>query len=326
MLLSVTVVYMSVKKPSSTSSNSKFLWILLIALMPFLPACSVLDIINTTAKIYRVDTASDLSFGQHPRDNFDIYLPRKTTAATTPVVVFFYGGSWNSGSKEDYQFVGRRLAAQGYIVAIPNYRLYPEVAYPEFLVDSAAAVAAIKDELTKPAYQLYRPSSQIVLMGHSAGAYNAAMLAMDDRWLGQHQLDRQTLIAGFVGLAGPYDLYPINVEDVKPVFFHPNYPPNSNPVDFLDGFTTPTLILAPESDHLVSIEKNSFRLAKELTDRGTTNRLVQVKGTDHVTMIGVMSPLLFFKGSVIEPINQFISNLDWLVGEGKSKMATANTP
>ena len=277
--------------------------------MPFLPACSVLDIINTTAKIYRVDKTPDLTFGQHPRDNFDIYLPRKATAEVTPVVVFFYGGSWNSGSKEDYQFVGRRLAAQGYIVAIPNYRLYPEVSYPEFLLDSAAAVAAVSHELKQSTYQAYNPSAQMILMGHSAGAYNAAMLSMDDRWLAEHQLDRQSLIAGFVGLAGPYDLYPIDVEDVKPVFFHPNYPPNSNPVDFLDDYNIPTLILAPESDHLVSIEKNSIRLADELAARGTSHQLVQVKGTDHVTMIGVMSPLLFFKGSVVAPINEFIEQL-----------------
>lgn len=288
-------------------SNPRSIWLLLLIIMPFLPACSALDIVNATSKLHWVKTKKDITFGEHTRDAFDVYLPRKRQGDNTPVIVFFYGGSWNSGDKQEYQFVGRRLAAQGYIVAIPNYRLYPEVAYPEFLVDSAAAVAAIAAELKSTDYADYRPSQKLVLMGHSAGAYNAAMLAMDDRWLAPHGLDRQTLLAGLVGLAGPYDLYPIDVEDVKPVFFHPNYPADSNPVDFLDNFKTPTLILAPESDHLVSIERNSIRLSNELTARGIENQLVQVKGTDHVTMIGAMSPLLFFKGSVIDPINEFMS-------------------
>lgn len=279
--------------------------------MPLLPACSVFDVVNAASKIYRVDAERNLQYGEHERFGYDLYLPRVSNPDTTPVVVFFYGGSWNDGSRKEYEFVGRRLAAQGYIVAVPDYRLYPEVAYPDFLHDSAAAVAAVKKQLQGSRYQKYNPAEQLILMGHSAGAYNAAMLAMDARWLSEYQLDNHKVVGAFIGLAGPYDLYPIGIPNVQPVFFHPNYPENSNPVDFLEDYQTPTLIMAPETDELVSISQNSQRLANDLAAKGAPHQLVQVKGTDHITMIGAMSPLLFFKGNVIQPIKRFISDLSF---------------
>ena len=57
------------------------------------------------------------------------------------MVVFFYGGSWNHGERHDYRFVGEALAARGIVTVIPDYRLYPQVRYPDFLKDNAAAVA-----------------------------------------------------------------------------------------------------------------------------------------------------------------------------------------
>ncbi|AHK16322.1 alpha/beta hydrolase [Thalassolituus oleivorans] len=289
----------------------RFKQLIVIPVLTVLTACSPQGIVNGISKVYSADVVRDLPYGQLERQKYDLYLPSGNESdSPTPVIVFFYGGSWNSGEKSGYEFVARRLTAQGYIVAVPNYRLYPEVTYPDFLVDCAAAVKVIHDELQSAKYRALNPEQKLILMGHSAGAYNAAMLAMDDRWLSAEGLDRMDSLRGWVGLAGPYDLYPIVLEDVKPVFFYPNYPPNSNPIEFVESSDLPALILAPENDELISTERHSYSFSKALDKLNKPHTLVTVKGTGHTSLIGAFSPVLFFKGSTIEPINTFIKEIE----------------
>lgn len=276
-----------------------------------LGGCSALQVVNSVSKIYTAEVKENITFGQHSRLKYDLYLPDSANKEfdSTPVIVFFYGGSWNRGDKSEYEFVGRRLASMGYITAIPNYRLYPEVKYPDFLEDSAQSIAHLKKELGKAEYQQYQPSEQFILMGHSAGAYNAAMLALDPRWLTAADVNHETTVKGLIGLAGAYNIYPIKDTDVQPVFNHPNYPDKSQPIDYSKQKNAPTLILAPENDTLVSIERNSVALHNALAAAGNQSRIEQIEGTDHVTLVGTLSPLLFFKGSTTDPIEAFIQNL-----------------
>ena len=145
----------------------------------------------------------DLAFASGERGRLDLYAPKGTAAgAKLPVIVFFYGGSWSSGDKDGYGFVGRALAAQGFLVAVPDYRLVPEVRFPGFVEDGAAAVKWVRAN----AARYGGDPDRLVLAGHSAGAYNAAMLALDEKWLGA---DRAA-VKGFAGLAGPYDFLPFS--------------------------------------------------------------------------------------------------------------------
>ena len=277
----------------------------------FLGGCTALELVNSVSQVYWVEVKRDLVLPGPANLKYDLYLPSKAhaTLPNTPVVVFFYGGSWNRGHKSEYEFVGRRLAAMGYIVAIPNYRLYPEVRYPEFLEDGALAIAAVQTELSKPNYQALKPARQMVLMGHSAGAYNAAMLAMDERWLKAVNMNKTNTIKGFVGLAGAYNIYPINDPEVAPVFHHPNYPEQSQPINFASKPQAPSLILAPEADTLVSTARNSISLNATLKQYGNHSQLVTVPGTDHITLVGTLSPVLFFKGNSTRPLQRFIDDL-----------------
>ena len=122
-------------------------------------------------------------YGARPRQRIDVYRPRVGAHRPLPIIVFFYGGSWNSGKKSGYSFAGRALAARGFVVAIPDYRLVPEVHYPAFLEDSAAAVRWV----IRHSAELGGDPERIVIAGHSAGAYNGAMLSFDPRWLGTDQ-------------------------------------------------------------------------------------------------------------------------------------------
>jgi len=287
-----------------------------------LGGCSALQVVNSVSKIYGAEVQEDIAFGQHPKLKYDLYLPDSANEefTTTPVIVFFYGGSWNKGDKSEYEFVGRRLASMGYITAVPNYRLYPEVKYPDFLEDGAQSIAHLKTELSKAQYQQYKPSEEFIMMGHSAGAYNAAMLALDPRWLNAAGVEHKTSVKGLIGLAGAYNIYPIKDTDVQPVFNHPDYPEKSQPIDFSRKENAPSLILIPESDTLVSIERNSVALHKALADAGNESSIEQVEGTDHVTLVGTLSPLLFFKGSTSKPIESFVRKL-----HGSTETNTAST-
>jgi len=277
----------------------------------FLGGCSALGVINSVSKIYGVETKQNIAFDPHPKLQYDLYYPksRNTNLKETPVIVFFYGGSWNRGDKSEYEFVGRRLAAMGYIIAVPNYRLYPEVKYPEFLQDNIKAVKAIQTELKSNEYAPLKPAEQLIMMGHSAGAYNAAMLAFDPTWASQIESNKNTLIKGFIGMAGAYNIYPIKDTEVQPVFHHPNYPDESQPIQFTNQAQPPSLILSPETDTLVSIERNSETLHESLNKAGNSSTLKTIDGTDHVTLIATLSPLLFFKGSSTEPIRNFVNGL-----------------
>src|SRR5579859_3902132 len=115
-----------------------------------------------------VDVKHDLAYGPGRRAHFDLYIPRHSRPGA-PVAVFFYGGSWQSGNKGLYGFVGRSLASRGIIAVIPDYRLYPDVRYPAFLRDSALAVAFAKRHASDWGGDPHR----LFLIGHSAGAYNA---------------------------------------------------------------------------------------------------------------------------------------------------------
>ena len=114
--------------------------------------------------------AEGIAYGAGPRQRLDVYAPRGGCGQPRPVVMFFYGGSWNSGTRSGYAFVGRALAARGFVTVVPDYRLVPEVHYPAFVEDGAAAVRWVAANAAK-----YCGNGQsVVLMGHSAGAYIAA--------------------------------------------------------------------------------------------------------------------------------------------------------
>ncbi|MGT2427719.1 alpha/beta hydrolase [Cupriavidus basilensis] len=151
----------------------------LLSLLPVLPlvglgACSTSDVLNGLTQSRAYALTASVPYADGARGKLDIYAPREPACSgKAPVVVFFYGGTWNSGERADYAFVAAALAARGILTVIPDYRLYPEASYPDFLVDNARAVAWTRREIANYGGDPQR----LFVMGHSAGGYNAAMLA-----------------------------------------------------------------------------------------------------------------------------------------------------
>lgn len=240
-------------------------------------ACSPLKIFDTMVPKDNGSrqVAEAIPYGAGPRRTLDIYAPAPATdaAGLRPVVIFFYGGSWADGTRTNYSFVGRAFAAKGFVTVVPDYRLVPEVRYPGFVEDGAAAVRWVE----RHAAHYGGDRSRIVLIGHSAGAYIAAMLALDEQWLGA---DRAA-IRGFVGLAGPYDFAPFDVRASKDAFGKWPRPAETQPVTWASPGDPPSLLLVGDADQTVR-PRNSVSLVRKLSDAGVLVRIIHYPNLGHV--------------------------------------------
>ncbi len=235
--------------------------------------------------------ARDIAFGKEPRQQLDLYAPRRRDGRTRlPIIAFFYGGNWASGLRQGYGFVGRALAARGFLVAIPDYRLVPEVRFPAFVEDGAAAVEWI---VAHAAEQGGDPQS-IVLMGHSAGAHIAAMLALDPQWLGE----ARRAVRGLIGLAGPYDFLPLAGPVTRAAFGQARDLAATQPVKFAAPGAPPALLLHGGGDRTV-LPRNSRELARRLAAAGGDARLRIYPQLGHISILTALALPFRYRAPVL---------------------------
>ena len=199
-------------------------WLAALGLAPLLQACSPIRLINATVPSNTHTVLRGEAYGSAERQRMDVYLP-VDQAPDAPMAVFFYGGSWSSGERADYKFVGEALASRGIVTVIADYRLSPEVRYPVFLQDCALAVRWARDN----ARRLGASPSRLFVIGHSAGAYNAAMLALDARWLTEVNMEPGEL-AGWAVWPAPTTSCPSAFPRCSAPSTGPTRPANSQPL------------------------------------------------------------------------------------------------
>lgn len=244
----------------------------------------------------------DIAYGAGARRKLDVYRPATLTAdAKAPVVVFVYGGSWREGSKADYRFVADALTSRGIVTVIADYRVYPEVSYPDFIDDTAAAAAWTLREIGRYGGD----PTRVFMAGHSAGAYNAAMVAFDPRWLAPYGY-APSRFRGFIGLAGPYNFLPIQDEDVKPIFHWPGTPPDSQPIAHVAADSIPSLLIAARKDTFVYPTVNTEPMAAKLKSVGADVTVDLHDHVNHVTLIGAMARPLRFLAPVEQEFTDFV--------------------
>lgn len=279
------------------------LWFVLpLAALVLLVACAPTATLNLLATGGAGSVTEGLAYGPLARHKLDVYRP--TAAAPPggwPVVVFFYGGSWNRGERASYKFVGEALASRGVLTLVADYRLYPEVRYPDFLSDCALALAFGLQE----AGNLGGNPKRVFVMGHSAGGYNAAMLALDERWLKAAGHSTHEL-AGWVGLAGPYDFLPIKNPDARPVFFHPSYPAGSQAIDYARRDAPPGFLAAALNDDLVNPQRNTVGLATRLRTAGAPVTLKVYERVNHMTIAAALARPLRWLAPVLDDVSDFV--------------------
>jgi acetyl esterase/lipase len=224
---------------------------------------------------YRILT--DLAYGPEPRQALDLYVPDGLTAAA-PVLLFFYGGSWQSGSRAIYRAFGQAFAAQGIVTAVADYRLYPHVKYPAFIDDGARAFRFLREQVRTHGGDPER----IFVSGHSAGAYIAAMLAVNETYLGAVDL-APSAIRGVIGLAGPYDFLPIH-DPVLIDIFGGDRVMATQPIKHVGPGAPPMLLAHGTGDTTVGAG-NSRRFARRLTDAGNAVELIEYSGIGHLGIL-----------------------------------------
>ncbi|MCJ2031387.1 alpha/beta hydrolase [Methylobacterium sp. J-043] len=241
----------------------------------------------------------DAAYGTDPRQRLDVFVPTDPVTRA-PVLVFFYGGSWNSGSKDDYAFAAQALAAQGFVTVLPDYRLYPQVRFPDFLKDGAAAIAWVRDNI---AAQGGDPS-RIVLAGHSAGAYNAAMLGLDPEYLRQAGVDPR-VIRAVAGLSGPYDFLPFDQKTSIDVFGQAPDPEATQPVSFAGAHSPPTFLATGDKDTVVR-PRNTASLAERLRTARVPVQERVYEGLDHADTLLSLSVSFRRKAPVLAEMSAFL--------------------
>ncbi|MDR9861800.1 MULTISPECIES: alpha/beta hydrolase [Pseudomonas] len=267
-----------------------------------LSACSPVKVLNALTPGDTFERKAGIAYGADPRQQLDVYVPNQPLP-DAPVVVFFYGGSWNSGARQDYLFVGEALASRGIVAVVADYRLYPQVRYPLFLQDGAQAVAWTRAHIG----EFGGNPKRLYLMGHSSGAYNAAMLALDPQWLGEQGMSRKDL-GGWIGLAGPYDFLPIKNPEVRPVFFWPDSPPQSQPINHVSRGAPPALLIAANKDDLVNPTRNTGGLARKLRAVGVPVQDLYYSRPSHITLVATLSRPLRRLAPVLDQVVGFIEH------------------
>jgi acetyl esterase/lipase len=264
-------------------------------------ACSPVGTFNLVAgRDGGSESAADgVAFGAHPRQKLDVYAPAGG-ARPAPVVMFIYGGSWNSGARADYAFAGRALASRGYVTVVVDYRLVPEVLFPVFIEDNALALRWITDNIR----QYGGDPRRIAIVGHSAGAYNAVMLGLDRRFLRSAGVDSASVRA-VAGLSGPYDFLPFTSAAAEAAFSRWPKLPETQPVNAVRSDAPPLLLASGDADMLVSV-RNTRTLATRLRSVGASVEERIYPGVDHGGTLTPLSRLLRDRAPVLDDLVRFL--------------------
>jgi acetyl esterase/lipase len=272
---------------------------LLFLLVVLMVGCSRFKIaaVNAPVTFSNTKISRDISYGPEAYQKLDIYAP-PDGAQNLPIIVFFYGGRWAEGSKNDYGFVADTLAKKGFMVIIPDYDKYPKVRFPVFVEDGAKALAWVDDHI-----EPYGGNSKhIYLMGHSAGAHIASLVITDPHYL-KAEGKTPNIVCAFAGLAGPYDFTP-DEPDLINMFGPPQNYPKMQATSFITGHEPPMLLLRGDKDKSVAAY-NMVNLATQIHAKGGKVETKTYPGLDHIWIIGAFSWAGQDKAPIVDDVVNF---------------------
>jgi acetyl esterase/lipase len=277
-----------------------------LAFLAALQACSAPALLNGINRLLPGDpgarlAARGVAFGHQPRQRLDVWTPgRPRPGAGLPVVIFFYGGGWVAGARQDYGFAGSAFAGKGFVAVVPDYRLVPTVHFPTFVEDGALAVRWTRDH----AAEFGGDPRRITLAGHSAGAYNAAMLALDRHFLRDAGVDPKTIRAAAL-LAGPYDFYPFTEQRGRDAFAAWARPADTQPITFARSDAPPMWLAAGTADSVVE-PRNSIVLASRLRALGAPAELRLYRGKSHIDLAKALAKPFRATAPVLDDSSRFL--------------------
>lgn len=279
-----------------------------IAIMACLScACSPIKVLNSLVPENGYELVSAIEYGVNARQKLDIYLPKAANESTKlesaplkKVIIFYYGGNWDSGERADYKFAAEALVGHGYIVVIPDYRVYPEVLFPGFMADPVSVAKWVKTNIKK----YNGDANEVFLAGHSAGAHIAVMMAINPEYLADASL-KPNDFAGVIGLAGPYDFLPLKSDRLKIIFGPEAQQWKSQPINFVDGKNPPLLLAVGMKDDTVW-PRNTINLAKKIKEKRGLVEVHEFASYGHVDMVAKLAKPLRGNGELLKSVITFI--------------------
>lgn len=272
----------------------------LVAALGGLLLTACVPILNLAVPRAGYSIREDVAYGTDPRQKLDVYVPDKLTKPA-PVLLFFYGGSWQSGSKDVYRAFGQAFASKGIVTIVADYRLYPQVKYPAFLEDGAQAVRFVHEH----AADYGGDASRLFVSGHSAGAYIAVMLAVNDTYLKAVHVE-PSAIHGVIGIAGPYDFLPLYDPALIDIFGGARNMA-TQPIKYADHKVPPMLLAHGTADTTVGAG-NSRRMAARLENAGNDVTLKQYQGVSHLGIILSLAPGMRDNTTLYQDMLAFITS------------------
>ena len=269
-----------------------------ISLFLSLAACSPSGILNATITTSGYTVHHDIAYGANPRQTLDIYTPDRLTAPA-PVIVFFYGGSWQFGTKSDYLFLGQAFASRGFVTVIADYRLYPEVYFPAFVQDGAMAFHFAHEHIN----QYGGDPDHMFLAGHSAGAYIAMMLTVNDQYLREAHA-RKSWVRGTIGIAGPYDFLPLTDPKIIDIFSKQDSA-LTQPVNFIHAKHPPMFLAQGLADDTVGV-KNTQNITEKLEVLQSPVETHYYENVGHIGIILSLAQHFRSKAPLLDQITDFI--------------------
>ncbi|ODT67159.1 MAG: alpha/beta hydrolase [Pelagibacterium sp. SCN 63-23] len=262
-------------------------------------AVSIMDPFNVPAAMDSGTSkvGDGVAYADGPRHKLDVYAPEQRGAAA-PVVMFIYGGGWSRGNRGEYEFVGRALASRGFVTVIADYRLVPEVRYPAFIEDSARALRWVQDNIANYGGD----PNRVFLSGHSAGAYNAVMLALDPSFRQEYGVTIPILAVG--ALSGPYDFYPFEYFEVQEAFGQAPNPEGTQPINLITSDSPPMYLATGTSDPIVRMQ-NTERFADRLRAQGVWITTQYYQGFGHMEPVIAMGALWRWRMPVLDDMVAF---------------------
>jgi acetyl esterase/lipase len=269
-----------------------------------LSACTTLMLAaaNVPALFAHVKRTANIGYGPGARARLDVYQPSRPSAHALPVIIFWHGGGWIDGNKDFYRFAGAALAQLGYVTILPDYRVYPEVRFPAFLDDAARAVTWVQQH----AAQYGGDPHRIVLMGHSAGAHMAAMLALNSTYLQRAGANTHDII-GLIGLSGPYRLAP-NTPVLNEIFSAPYTAKDWQVIGYVTSSAPPALLVHGGGDTLVW-PSNTIDLAAALSAQGVHVETRIYPGRSHADTVAALSVPARSRAPVLQDVADFMKQL-----------------
>lgn len=234
----------------------------------------------TPRKGYSVQ--ENVAYGLRARHRLDLFRTQ-TPREHRPLIVFVHGGAWMHGDKKDYRFIGEAFAKEGFDVAVINYHLAPEHIFPASIDDLSLALNYLNVHQLK--YQI--STEKVVLMGHSAGAFNVMSALYHPQ---PYEIQCRSQITAIIGLAGPYH-FDYKGDPICADAFDQNRPYQEvMPYYFVESNRVKHYLLVAENDDVVGLS-NAVDLDRRLKEKGNYSQLWTVPRIGHISMIGSVSSL-----------------------------------